>query len=135
MENAKKTSSLFFYLIILGIFIGISGCGNGSVRDSEPVIYTSFRDVPGVTEEEIHAVQVLLNQGISFVYGALPGTESFNDINGEIGGFTALFCRWLSELFGISFIPELYEWNDLLLGLESGVIDFTGELTDRKSVV
>ena len=124
----KKAASLFG---ILCLFLSFTSCGNGNARveSGEPVLFTSFRDVPGVTTEEIRAIEAYQAQGVSFVYGALPGTESFYDINGEIGGFTALFCRWLSELFGIPFIPELYEWYDLLLGLESGVIDFTGELT------
>jgi hypothetical protein len=32
-------------------------------------------------------------------------------------------------LFDIPFRPELFEWGDLTAGLESGGIDFTGELT------
>jgi PAS domain S-box-containing protein len=32
-------------------------------------------------------------------------------------------------LFGISFNPAIYEWGDLIAGMDTGEIDFTGELT------
>nr|AGS54054.1 hypothetical protein [uncultured bacterium contig00048] len=92
-------------------------------------IYTSFRDVPGVTQEEIEAIEELKKQNASFVYGILFSTESFYDQNGEINGFTALFCDWLSKLFEIPFKPKFYKWDEILSGLETGEIDFTGELT------
>jgi ABC-type amino acid transport substrate-binding protein len=56
-------------------------------------------------------------------------TETFTKENGEIGGFTSLFCEWLSQLFEIPFKPAIYEWGDLVEGISSGNIDFTGEMT------
>jgi hypothetical protein len=35
----------------------------------------------------------------------------------------------LSGLFGIPFEPEIYDWDDLMDGLASHEIDFTGDLT------
>jgi signal transduction histidine kinase/CheY-like chemotaxis protein/HPt (histidine-containing phosphotransfer) domain-containing protein len=67
------------------------------------------------------------------VYGADHTTEAFPIYAGEgnkIGGYTARLCEWLTGLFGIPFIPTLYEdeWDRLLLELESGKVHFTGDL-------
>ena len=85
----------------------------------------SYRSVPGVTNDEIEAVEALRKHVSSFVYGVMsPSTEAFLKENGEIGGFSALFCEYLTELFGIPFTPAIYEWPELLRGLETGAIDF-----------
>jgi hypothetical protein len=111
----------------------LSGCERLGAPQSGPPYdlppYTSFRDIPGVTADEIKAVEDFLAHGVSFVYGTVPSTETFIDQTGEIRGFTALLCGWLTEMFGIPFEPQLYEWGDMLTGLETGAIDFTGELT------
>ena len=91
--------------------------------------YTSYRDIPGVTEEEIGDIEALRGDGARFVYGMNPSTEAFRVETGGIEGYSALFCEWLTGLFGITFETELYEWGDLVAGLESRSIDFTGELT------
>ena len=91
--------------------------------------YASLKDVPGITEEEIKAIEALRETYNSFVYGMIMTNETFYDEEGKIGGFSVLFCGWLTELFGIQFKPAIYTWSDLLTGLASGEIDFSGELT------
>ena len=91
--------------------------------------YTSYREIPGVTGEQISAIEALANQHASFVYGMNPSTEAFVQDDGEIGGYAALFCDWLSGLFRIPFHTELYEWGDLIDGLTDRTIDFAGDLT------
>jgi signal transduction histidine kinase/DNA-binding response OmpR family regulator/ABC-type amino acid transport substrate-binding protein len=110
---------------------GIFGCTDSpqSPRQDQYPIYTNFRDIPGISAGEIEAIEALRKQKGRFIYGMNPSTETFYDDNGEIRGYTALFCLWLSELFQISFEPEIYEWRDLISGLEDHTIDFTGELT------
>jgi len=58
-------------------------------------------------------------RGDYFVYGMPLSIEAFVDERGELRGFSALFCEWLTELFEIEFRLELYEWTDLSDGLES----------------
>jgi signal transduction histidine kinase/ABC-type amino acid transport substrate-binding protein/ActR/RegA family two-component response regulator len=111
------------------LFLAFSSCGKPAGNGDGSYKYTSFRDIPGVTQDEIWAIEAHQNRHTVFVYGMIPSTETFSKPNGETGGYSALFCGWLSELFGIPFKPVLYEWGDLLAGLESGVVDFTGELT------
>jgi signal transduction histidine kinase len=106
------------------------GCNPASLEQRDETLgFTSFRDIPGVTDEETEAVEALQGRAGSFVFGVLFSTEAFYGTDGEVGGFAAIFCEWLSGLFGIPFEPAVYEWGDLVAGLESGEIDFTGELT------
>ena len=90
--------------------------------------YQTFRDIPGVTEEEIAAVEALQKENSSFVYGMPPLTESFIKENGSTGGYAALFCEWLTSLFEIKFDLKLYLWTELHDKLISGEIDFSGHM-------
>jgi signal transduction histidine kinase/CheY-like chemotaxis protein/ABC-type amino acid transport substrate-binding protein len=92
-------------------------------------IYTSFRNIPGVTKEEIKFVENIRKRFEFFVFGGNYGTELFIDSNGELDGFTVMFCDWLSDLFEMQFKPKIYKWDDLLEGLENGEVNFTGEMT------
>ncbi|MDR0486628.1 MAG: transporter substrate-binding domain-containing protein, partial [Treponema sp.] len=64
-----------------------------------------------------------------FVFGTNPSIGAFTGKDGEIEGYTALFCDWLTEIFGIPFTPVFFEWGALLKGMESGEVDFTDEMT------
>jgi ABC-type amino acid transport substrate-binding protein len=130
---------LLIAILLLTLLVGCTPFAaqtpSEAAADTPP--YTSFRDIPGVTAEEIAAIEALQTQGVSFVYGTVPSTETYIGQSGDIEGFTALFCDWMSELFGLRFTPKLYEWDTMLSGLESGEIDFTGELTatpERRAV-
>jgi PAS domain S-box-containing protein len=121
----KRMIPLVFALILV-IF---SGCGKSPNDQSGLAIRNiSFRDIPGITAGEINAIETLRGKYASFIFGMSPSTEAFIGKNGEIQGYAALFCGWLTEMFGIPFRTAFYEWDDLLDGLESGEIDFTGEL-------
>ncbi|MCL2260849.1 MAG: diguanylate cyclase [Fibromonadales bacterium] len=91
--------------------------------------YSSYLDVPGISQEEIQAIEALKEEQATFVYGMIMTNETFYDEDGEIKGFSALFCKWLTEFFGIEFKPAIYSWDELVTGLENGEIDFSGELT------
>jgi signal transduction histidine kinase/DNA-binding response OmpR family regulator len=114
------------------MLVWASGCKNSSQSETaleRALVYTSYRDIPGVSAEEIAAIEGLREKRASFVYGMSLSTETFYNEKGEIQGYTTLFCDWLTELFGIPFQPAIYDWGDLLDGLESRSIDFSGELT------
>ncbi|GHV40793.1 hypothetical protein AGMMS49546_15360 [Spirochaetia bacterium] len=129
--------------MFLGVFFfSIMGCAKGpqeTQQRQEYPVYTSYRDIPGVTPEEIAAVEALRARMMAptvssvgrnyFVYAMNPSSEAFYNENGRLSGFSARFCDWLSTLFGIPFKPALYEWGDLVDGLASGEVDFSGELT------
>ncbi|MDR2041016.1 MAG: transporter substrate-binding domain-containing protein, partial [Tannerella sp.] len=91
-------------------------------------VYTSYQIVPGVTQQEIAAITGLQSQDRTFVYGMSRSVEAFRKENGDTGGFSALFCEWLSGFFGLTFKPAIFEWDELTAGLKNHSIDFTGEL-------
>jgi signal transduction histidine kinase/CheY-like chemotaxis protein len=131
MHITNRVVSLISIVTLLPVLL--LSCGKSSSPNLDNVFqYASFRDVPGVTEDEIKSIEELQMQlqmqNSSFVYGVILGVEAFN-ANGRVGGFSALFCEWLTDLFGIPFIPTLYDWADLLAGLHTTEIDFSGYLT------
>ena len=89
---------------------------------------TSYRDIPGVTAEEIAAIEALRAERQSFSYTGGSSTEIFMQ-DGRLMGFTPMFCELLSGLFGIPFIPEVNDWHTLINGINNRTLDFTGELT------
>ena len=107
----------------------LAGCSPASSGNIPLASIQTYQDIPGVTEEEISAIEALKKSRDSLSYGILLGTEFFILPDGSPAGFTKIFCEFLTDLFGISFIPELYEWDKLMDGLESQELDFTGELT------
>ncbi|MDR2580616.1 MAG: transporter substrate-binding domain-containing protein, partial [Fibromonadaceae bacterium] len=125
--NEIKKYTLFFVILLSAM---LSSCGVESERQShKPLGFSSFRDIPGITKEEIAAIEALQKQYQSFSYGmVIPSTEAFLKENGEIGGFSALACEWISELFGIQFVPVAVEFNDLFGAIQRGDVDFSGAL-------
>ncbi|MCL2809359.1 MAG: transporter substrate-binding domain-containing protein [Treponema sp.] len=123
----NKKYFLFNFIILLVLLF--TACDNKKQGFSETGFYSSFIYVPGITLEEKNAILDLQKKYDSFVYGMIMTNETFYNSNGEIGGFSAFFCDWLSQLFGIPFKPAIFSWNELLDGLASGEIDFSGELT------
>jgi PAS domain S-box-containing protein len=125
------------------IVLAVTGCGLAGSKTATPALgalnvaqspFASYRDIPGVTPEEIAAIEalqyaVLQRQTVTFIYGTTPSSESFIDDSGDVRGFTALFCEWLTDMFGVPVKPVIYTWGDLNIGLGTGEIDFTGELT------
>jgi len=127
---------VFFLLLLLCIF-SLAGCDRVPDKQSPLAEIKTYKDIPGVTTEEIAAITALKSSRDTFSYGALLATEAYSLPDGSIVGFTAALCALLSELFEIPFDLELLTWDNLLHGLHSKTLDFTGELTpteERKLV-
>ena len=130
----KKPALIYRFItaLLTGILllIIISGCKTGSKKDADEMkLFVSYRNIPGITDEEIEAIENIKKRYLNFNYGMTPSAEAFIAENSKIQGFSALFCEWLTELFGIPFNPIIYAWGDLLTHLETGKVDFTGEMT------
>jgi signal transduction histidine kinase len=125
----KRKYSLQITIVVLQLFLALGCAKQAGKPDIQFPDFSSFREIPGITAQEIEAVEKLKGQRDSFVYAMNYSTEAFLDENGNIGGYAALFCGWLSGLFEIPFNPKLTEWDDLIAGLASKQVDFTGELT------
>jgi len=104
-------------------FCGCSAEPNEKVFDFSDI--KSFRGIPGITAQEIAAIESLQNDYSSFVYGMAPSTEAFIDENGSAKGYAQLFCEWMTSLFGISFNLHILEWTELTEKLNRGEVDFS----------
>ncbi|MCL1805491.1 MAG: transporter substrate-binding domain-containing protein [Clostridiales bacterium] len=113
--------------LILVLFL--PGCGSAPKAAADAASITSFRDIPGVTEEEIAEIDKLRSARGSFSFGQMEETEAFILPDGTYAGFTAEFCALLSRLFEIDFTLKLYDWDTLKSGIDEQRIDFTGDLT------
>ena len=122
---------LAFLLLALCIF-AVAHYGSAPGKIVSPASIKTYKNIPGVTEEEIAAIEALKAAGHTFSYGAMRSTEAYIRPGSSYAGFAAEFCRLLSGLFGIRFVLNLYEWDELLHRLETRSLDFTGELTPTK---
>jgi signal transduction histidine kinase/CheY-like chemotaxis protein/HPt (histidine-containing phosphotransfer) domain-containing protein len=115
-------------LLVVGLVV-LAGC----VRKKADLLpaandYNYYRDIPEVSQREIREIDELRAQNRPFIYGSILSKESFLSEDGELKGYTALFCNWLTEIFDLPFEPRLYEWDEMNAGLESFEIDFTDEI-------
>jgi signal transduction histidine kinase/AmiR/NasT family two-component response regulator len=122
----KKTG---VFLLLLAAFVS-AGCFSPQDEPS-PEIFSikTYRDIPGITEQEIAVIEALKSSKGSFSYGSSLTTESFILPNGTNSGFTSLLCELLTDLFGIPFIQKSYGWDSLMEGFNNRTVDFTGDLT------
>ena len=119
-----------FVLLTLAFF-GCKETAEKQTDESLKYAYASYRDIPGVTDEEIEAIETLRRQLDSLVYIAVPSTEAFLDENGQIKGWSSLFCKWLTNLFGIEFKPQFATWAEYFPALAS-YADFAGQIPDTE---
>jgi len=119
-------------MLLSAIFLSIilSACKDRSLEQSSDLnVFSSYRDIPGITEDEILAITALREQYSYFIYGMPLSIEMYKNHNGEISGFSVFITDWLTELFGIPFKPALFDRFDLYERLSRGEVSFTGELT------
>lgn len=84
--------------------------------------YESYRDIPGITQDEIAAVDTFLQTHPKLIFGVPDSSYAFVTDEGELGGYYQLLSAWLSDLFDTSFELKLYSFQDLKAGLLSGEI-------------
>ena len=88
-----------------------------------------YQNIPGVTQQEIDAIETLKATRSAFSYSTTLSTEAFIDSNGKISGYTAELCALLSQLFGIEFVPSIQGWDAIVEGLANHTIDFSGDFS------
>ncbi|MCL2008303.1 MAG: ATP-binding protein [Treponema sp.] len=98
----NKALVLVFVLVLLG------GCtDNVQEQQGFSMENISFTDIPGITLDEIRAIEDLQSRGLSFAVSGPLSTELFIDEYGEHGGYLALLSEWLSSVFGLDFYPRI----------------------------
>ena len=130
----RRTSLLFAMILLLTAFLSCnkdSGQSDGlsGSRLSDGPQYASYRDIPGVTKDEIMAIEDLKYEYDHFMVVNLPSTEGFMLSDGTCAGFAPMFSELLSDLFGITFIQEFHPYDYMIRGLDNHTIDFTSSFT------
>ena len=136
----KKTLILLLAAALSVCCLICSACLAGCVSPSPQytqnpgtgLIIETYRDIPGITEQEIAAIEKLKSEREKFSYGMMASTEAYILPDGSYAGYAVEFCDFLTRFFEIEFELELLEWAELLAKLDSGAIDFTGELTPNE---
>jgi HD-GYP domain-containing protein (c-di-GMP phosphodiesterase class II) len=125
----KSINKVINLILIFALLFSAVSCTLSSEKNNDEVInYTAYSDIPGITVEEIIGIEALQQKYTEFKYGVPFSSEAFYNEEGEIAGFAAMFCEWMSDLFGITFVPVNCEFADLFTALNTGKIDFAGGL-------
>ncbi|MDL2267681.1 transporter substrate-binding domain-containing protein [Desulfovibrio sp. OttesenSCG-928-G15] len=127
--NLLSKKSVAIAWMLCAVLLFSAACAEQKKETRKYPVYTHYTDIPGVTKEEVAAIEALKMRFDSFTFAMNHTTEAFYNDDGSIGGYTKQFCDWLTGLFKIPFTPVIVEWDDLLEGLASGAHNFTGELT------
>lgn len=107
----------------------LTGCSTVDVPKSNQMGYKTYKDIPGITGEDIRAVDEILEKKPILTYGFPISTEAFYEQDGKLGGFVTLLYARMQELFGFDFVPKACDLDQLLLGIGDHSIDFTAEFT------
>jgi signal transduction histidine kinase/HPt (histidine-containing phosphotransfer) domain-containing protein/ActR/RegA family two-component response regulator len=86
-------------------------------------------DVPGVTREEIDAIEGVKASRGKLVFANSNSSELFMTVEGRPGGAGVYICEWLTAFFGVRVKAEILPWNRIVGGLSDGSVDFTSEMT------
>ena len=125
MQKVMRGLSIFLVIACLASLCSCAAKAPPGIAE-----LNDYRQIPGITAEEIKAVENLQQKFDRFQLAIMPtNTECFYDENGELRGYSVMLCEWLTDIFDISFAPVFYDWPDTLAGLADYSIDFTGEIT------
>ena len=119
----------YYILFTALVVLLLGGCLPERESTAQPRPVLRYQDIPGVTAEEIRAIEALKKTRTQLSYGVSISTEAFIAEDGNVGGFARLFNERLSGLFGITFTPQAYEWQELNEKLYAKTLDFTCELS------
>jgi hypothetical protein len=92
-KESKRTAMALVIILIIAV---VSSCEKdssktGAYTAAQPP-FTSFRDIPGITAEEIAEIEALQKKYKTFNYGMTHTTEAFITEDGKVGGYAALLC-------------------------------------------
>jgi PAS domain S-box-containing protein len=119
-----KKAGIILIILIIPLFLFTSCDDDDTAGEREHAGFSSYLEVPGVTAEEIAAIEAVKEKYDELTYSVLFSTEAFYDLNGNIAGSSPLFCEWLSELFGIPFIPKIITMEDYMTSIVTREVDF-----------
>ncbi|MDR3255998.1 MAG: response regulator [Synergistaceae bacterium] len=124
----KPIIVLVSMLFCLALAVASPRASERLVSGYDAAYLVDFRNIPGVSPENIEAVEALRSKARKFTYGVLRSEEAFERLDGSKAGFSAELCVMLSVMFATPFEMKFYDDPDKLLeAMESGEADFSGE--------
>ena len=133
-KNLKIKDFLFSISFIVLIY-GFTNCEQK--KETGPVSYNNikdYKDIPGVTNEEINIIEELKVNHPNIAFGTIPSSEAFFLEDGTYAGFIIKFCELLSDIFDIQFVPEILSKKTLADALENKTINFTNEFSSLSNI-
>ncbi|MDR2604199.1 MAG: transporter substrate-binding domain-containing protein, partial [Desulfovibrio sp.] len=113
---------LAFFLAAGSFFVAVA-----SPDEKDSAFPANFREIPGITQEEIQALEKVLAKRKTFTYGVMEGSECFYQDDGSPDGYTVELIALMRKLFGVSFEIKICEWNELRQGVRDHSIDLSGD--------
>ena len=129
MKQHLLIKQIIISVLLLHFILSLTCCGVIKPKSFTIDSVKSYKEIPGVTDEEINAIEALRASRDKLTFAQQYITEAFIAQDGSLAGFSAKFCGLLTDLFGIKFELKLFDWEILTDGLDNRQIDFTGELT------
>ena len=128
----RKTFYFFIFIFLIAVIAALRAgpfSAPPSPEHHQYPVYRTYRDIPGMTSRDIEEIDALKGKYGGFTVALNYSSEAFAREDGSVGGYSRLFCAWMTELFGVRFEPAIREWDELISGLASHELDFSGELT------
>jgi len=131
--TVKQLAAALTALAALALLLADTEAGrrHDAVDALDTPVVSNYKEIPGVTGEDIAVIEALRlkYKDSVLVYGISESMEAFRGGDGEVHGFASLVCGYVAKLFGLNIRAALFEWGDLISGLESGGIHFSSDLT------
>ena len=122
-----------FFSVFLLLVLVLPFCTFSEVQASSRSEFfspiTNFREIPGITKEEITKIEAIIASREAFSFAMTVSTDCFYSDEGKLQGFAVLVCNRLSDLFEVPFQITLMEWDRLLLGMEARRYDFSADFS------
>jgi signal transduction histidine kinase/CheY-like chemotaxis protein/ABC-type amino acid transport substrate-binding protein len=87
-----------------------------------------FRRLPGITDQEVAAIEDLAEEGRILTFGTTLSDEAFVTRQGDKGGFLIHFAGALSGMLGLKFEQKFVARRDMIEALAEGRVDLSAEI-------
>ncbi|MDR1778712.1 MAG: transporter substrate-binding domain-containing protein [Clostridiales Family XIII bacterium] len=130
-RHSKALIALILFVTVFVLSFSVmqveAASGNSEANEAQMREIHDFRKIPGITEEQIAAVEAILKEHDTFTYGMRKSSECFIGLDGNPAGFGELVSYRLSDLFGVEFETVVVDFQELPNMVRFGEVDFSGD--------
>ncbi|MDR2351743.1 MAG: transporter substrate-binding domain-containing protein [Deltaproteobacteria bacterium] len=124
----KILIAVYFCVAVTAAFAS----GPKPTQDFSEPYFRHYTEIPGVTPEEIAAIETVKKNRSFFILGNTFSEQCYLNSDGQVRGFNVSLANWLTSLFGIEFRSQIYNWDALIDGMAANTLDFTTELSPSR---